>query len=141
MVNHGVDPEEIYSSVYSRHPEGQVRLTAEVLDTLVVEPDKGLAWITVPEGAMDRHGVDSEHLEGLVEFARAIDGVRLALQFRRIANGSVKISFRSLGDVDSAELAQQFGGGGHRKAAGASLAGSVPEVQEKVLSAARGVLS
>lgn len=141
LLNHGVDPEEIYGEVYARNPEGRIRLMAEVLDTLVVEPDVGLAWVTVPPDALDRLGVDSEQLDGIVEFPRSIDGIRLALQFRLIANGRVKVSFRSYGDVNSAALAERFGGGGHRKAAGASLEGSLPHVQRVVLASARDMLT
>lgn len=140
LLNHGVDPEQIYGEVYARNPEGRIRLIGEVLDTLVVEPDVGLAWVTVPPDALDRLGVDSEQLDGIVEFPRSIDGIRLALQFRTIANGRVKVSFRSYGDVNSAALAERFGGGGHKKAAGASLEGSLPHVQRVVLASARDML-
>jgi len=75
-----------------------------------------------------------------VEFPRQIAGVRLALLFRQLANGRIKVSFRSLGNVDAAEIAQGFGGGGHRKAAGASAQGSLAEVQQQVLEAARRYL-
>ncbi len=137
LLERGVDPESIYESVYASAPEGRVRLTAEVLQTLVVEPEAGLAWVTVPPDALERHDATPDDLDGIVEFPRSIAGVRLALLFRTIANGRVKVSFRSLGAVDVAELAHEFGGGGHRKAAGASLAGSMAEVQERVLGAAR----
>src|SRR2546429_5869919 len=83
----------------------------EVLQTLVVEPDVGLAWVTVPPDALQRHGATADDLDGIVEYPRSIAGVRLALLFRQIANGRVKVSFRSMGDVDVAELAQRFGGG------------------------------
>src|SRR5258706_11708894 len=140
LLERGVDPEGIYESVYASAPEGRVRLTAEVLQTLVVEPEVGLAWVTVPPDALDRHDATADDLDGIVEFPRSIAGVRLALLFRQIANGRIKVSFRSLGDVDVNELARQFDGGGHKKAAGASLAGSIAQAQEKVLRAARGDL-
>src|SRR5207244_4050097 len=136
LLEHGVDPETIYESVYASAPEGRVRLTAEVLSTLVVEPERGLAWVTVPPDALQRHRATADDLDGIVEYPRSIAGVRLALLFRQLANGKVKVSFRSLGDVDVAELAQRFGGGGHRKAAGASLEGSLAEAQAEVLAAA-----
>jgi phosphoesterase RecJ-like protein len=79
-------------------------------------------------------------LDGVVEFARSIVGVRLALLFREIANGRIKVSFRSVGEVDVMQLAETFGGGGHRKAAGASLEGALAEVQARVLTAARRAL-
>ncbi|MBI4503443.1 MAG: bifunctional oligoribonuclease/PAP phosphatase NrnA [Gemmatimonadetes bacterium] len=137
LLQHGVDPEQVYTEVYATSSEGRIRLLAEVLDTLVVEPDRGISWVTVPVGAMDRYGVDAEDLEGVVEFARSVRGTRLALLFRQLANGRIKVSFRSVGEVDVARLAAQFGGGGHRKAAGASLEGTLAAVQSTVLDAAR----
>src|SRR5437667_2931669 len=141
LLERGVDPESIYESVYASAPEGRVRLTAEVLGTLVVEPAHGLAWVTVPPDALQRHRATADDLDGIVEYPRPVAGVRLALLFRQLANGKVKVSFRSLGDVDVAELAHRFGGGGHRKAAGASLEGSLAEAQAEVLAAAREYLN
>ena len=140
LLERGVDPESIYEEVYASAPEGRVRLTAEVLQTLVVEPAVGLAWVTVPPDALARLGATADDLDGIVEYPRSIAGVRLALLFRQLANGRIKVSFRSLGNVDSADLAHGFGGGGHRKAAGASVEGSLGDVQQRVLEAARSYL-
>ena len=107
----------------------------------MVEPDYGLAWVTVPPGAIERLGVSSDDLEGVVEFPRSIEGVRMALLFREMSQGRVKVSLRSVGDVDVAAFANRFGGGGHTKAAGLALPGSLAEVQSTVLSAARAYLS
>jgi phosphoesterase RecJ-like protein len=141
LLEHGVDPEEVYASVYASAPEGRVRLLAEVLQTLVVEPEVGLAWVSVPADALRRHDVTPDDLDGIVEFPRSIAGVRLALLFRHIGSGRIKISFRSMGAVDVAALATQFGGGGHHRAAGASLTGTMADVEEQVLTAARHFLS
>jgi bifunctional oligoribonuclease and PAP phosphatase NrnA len=140
LLEVGVDPEEIYLEVYARAPEGRPRLFAEALQTLVVEPEYGLAWVTVPPGAIERLGVSSDDLEGVVEFPRSIEGVRMALLFREVSQGRVKVSLRSVGDVDVAAFALPFGGGGHTKAAGLALTGSLAEVQSLVLTAARSYL-
>jgi phosphoesterase RecJ-like protein len=140
LLAHGLDAEDIYRHVYSSEPEGKVRLLAETLETLVVERDRGLAWMTIPPGALERHAVDAADLDGIVEVARSIHGVRLGILFRQLASGRVKVSFRSVGDVDVASLAESFGGGGHRKAAGASLDGDLAEAQARVLAAARSVI-
>jgi len=140
LLGHDVDPEEIYRMVYASNPEGRVRLIADVIETLIVEPDRGLAWVTIPPGALERRGVDADQLEGIVEYPRSIEGVRLALLFRTLANGRVKVSFRSVGDLNVAALAEQFGGGGHQRAAGALLEGDLPAVQDRVLAAARAAL-
>jgi phosphoesterase RecJ-like protein len=140
LLETGVDPEEIYLEVYARAPEGRPRLFAEALQTLVVEPEHGLAWVTVPPGAIERLGVSSDDLDGVVEFPRSIEGIRMALLFREVSQGRIKVSLRSVGDVDVAAFAKEFGGGGHTKAAGLALAGSLAEVQATVLAAARSYL-
>jgi bifunctional oligoribonuclease and PAP phosphatase NrnA len=140
LLETGVDAEKIYLEVYAKAPEGRPRLFAEALQTLVVEHEYGLAWVTVPPGAIERLGVSSDDLDGVVEFPRSIEGVRMALLFREIAQGRVKVSLRSVGDVDVAAFAKPYGGGGHTKAAGLSLVGSLAEVQAKVLKAAREYL-
>ena len=141
LLEAGVHPERLYEQVYATAPVGRIRLTAEVLDTLQVEPDLGLSWVTVPAGALERHGASADDLYGLVEFARSVQGTRLALLFRTLANGKVKVSFRSVGDFDVSDFAHQFGGGGHAKASGASVDGSLEDVRQKVLAAARAALA
>lgn len=140
LLESGVDPERIYLQVYANAPEGRQRLLAEALQTLVVEREVGLSWITIPPGSLERHNVSADDLDGVVEYARSVEGVRMALLFREIAQGRVKVSLRSVGEVDVADFAKQFGGGGHRKAAGLSLEGPLADVQAAVLKAARGYL-
>jgi phosphoesterase RecJ-like protein len=88
-------------------------------------------------GWLDRHGVGSDDLDGIVEHPRSIAGTRVALFFRDLGYGKVKVSFRSTGDVDVNTLARQFGGGGHEKASGALITGTLAEVRERVVHAAR----
>lgn len=141
LLETGLDPEGIYSDVYANAPEGRARLLAEALQTLVVEPENHLAWVTVPPGALERHGVTADDLDGVVEYPRSISGIRMALLFRELAGGRIKVSLRSVGDVNVAEFAGRFGGGGHTKAAGVSLDGPMAEAQARILSEARAYLS
>jgi len=140
LLEAGLDPESIYLDVYANAPPGRPRLLAEALQTLVVEEDVGLAWVTVPPGALQRYRVTVDDLEGVVEFPRSISGVRMALLFREMSQGRVKVSLRSVGDVDVAAFAKPFGGGGHKHASGVSLEGSLAEVQARILTAARRYL-
>jgi phosphoesterase RecJ-like protein len=133
----GVDPEEMYQRVYANAPLGRVRVLAEALGTLEADPEHGLAWLSLGAGATERHDVRSEDLDGIVEHARSIAGTRMALFFRDLGHGKVKVSFRSTGDVDVNRFARRFGGGGHAKAAGAMIPGSLEEVREVVVAAAR----
>jgi len=136
----GVEPETMYRRVYASVPVGKLRLLQEALATLDVDPSIGLAWISTDAGAMERHGVKGEDLDGIVEHPRSIAGTRLALFFRDLGHGKVKVSFRSTGDVDVNALARQFGGGGHAKASGALVPGTLDAVRGRVVAAARAHL-
>ena len=140
LLEAGLDPESIYLDVYANAPAGRPRLLAEALQTLVVEEDVGLAWVTVPPGAVERHKVTVDDLDGIVEFPRSVAGVRMAMLFREMSQGRVKVSLRSVGEVDVAAFAKPFGGGGHVHASGVALTGTLPEVQATVLDAARKYL-
>src|SRR6478609_2148276 len=136
----GVDPEDMYTRIYASAPAGRVRLMAEVLGTLQVDEAHGLSWLTIGADALERHGVKSEDLDGIVEHARSIAGTRMALLFRDLGHGKVKVSFRSVGGTDVNAFARQFGGGGHAKASGALLSGTLDEVRDLVVEAARVML-
>ena len=133
----GVEPEEMYRRIYASVPLARIMLLRDALATLEVDAPRGLAWISVPAGALERYGLQSEDLDGLVEHPRSIAGTRLALFFRDLGHGKVKVSFRSTGDVDVNRFARQFGGGGHAKAAGALIAGRLDEVRTRLVSAAQ----
>jgi len=141
LLAYGVDPEDMYTHIYASAPAGRVRLMAEVLGTLQVDEAHGLSWLTIGADALERHGVRSEDLDGIVEHARSIAGTRMALLFRDLGHGKVKVSFRSVGGTDVNAFARKFGGGGHAKASGAMLPGTLDEVRDAVVEAARATLS
>jgi len=137
----GVDPEAMYKRIYASVPRGRLQLLRDALDSLAVDEPNGIAWVTVAAGALEKYGVTTEDLDGIAEYPRSIAGVRLALLFRDLGHGKVKISFRSVRGVDCNALAKQFGGGGHARASGALVTGSVDQVREQVLAAARAMLA
>lgn len=133
----GVDPEEMYRQVYASVPIGRIQLLRDALDSLEVDAAHGLSWVSLPAGALEKYGVASEDLDGIVEHPRSIAGTKLALFFRDLGHGKVKISFRSTGRVDVNALARRYGGGGHAKASGALVAGGLADVRTRVVQDAR----
>ena len=140
LLNAGVNPEDMYVRIYASSPPGRVQLLAEVLATLQFDLDAGLAWLSMGAGLLEKYDVRPEDLDGIVEHARSIAGTKMALFFRDLGHGKVKISFRSTGAVDVNAFARQFGGGGHAKAAGAMLPGALDAVRDQVIAAARNFL-
>ncbi len=141
LIASGVEPEEMYGRLYASMPVGRLHLLRDALATLEVDPDYGVSWISVAAGAAEQYGLKSEDLEGIAEHPRSIGGTRLALFFRDLGHNKVKVSFRSTGDVDVNEFAKQFGGGGHARAAGALIEGSLDYVRHAVVAAAREFLT
>ena len=133
----GVDPEEMYRRIYASVSLGRLQLLRDALATLSVDDELGVAWISVPAGALEQYDLTSEDLDCIVEHPRSLSGTRLALFFRDLGYGKVKVSFRSTGDVDVNRFARQFGGGGHARASGALITGSMEEVRSRVVEAAR----
>lgn len=137
----GVDPEAMYRRIYASVPVGRLHLLRDALATLEVDPEYGISWISVEAGAAETHGLKSEDLDGIAEHPRSVAGTKLALFFRDLGHGKVKVSFRSAGAVDVNAFAKEFGGGGHAKASGALIAGTLEEVRHEVVAAARRFLA
>ena len=140
LLQAGVDPEAMYQRIYASVPRGRLALIRDALETLGVDEAYGLSWVEVRNGLLDLHGVTAEDLDGVAEYPRSVEGTRLAVLFRDLGHGKVKVSFRSVGDVDSNALARRFGGGGHARASGALITGTLSEVKERVLAEARVTL-
>jgi bifunctional oligoribonuclease and PAP phosphatase NrnA len=140
LIASGVEPEEMYGRLYASMPVGRLHLLRDALATLEVDPEYGISWISVPAGAAEEYGLKSEDLEGIAEHPRSIGGTRLAVFFRDLGHDKVKVSFRSTGTVDVNKFAKQFGGGGHARAAGALIEGSLDYVRHTVVQAAREFL-
>jgi phosphoesterase RecJ-like protein len=140
LLQAGVDPEQMYARIYGSVPLGRLHLLRDALDTLEVDMAHGIAWVRIHAGALEKHGVASEDLDGVSEYPRSIAGVRLAILFRDLGHGKVKVSFRSLAGVNVNTLARRFGGGGHARASGALITGGPSEVERQVLGEARHLL-
>ena len=96
LISRGVDPEDTYRRIYASLSPGRLQLLRDALDTLGVDAEFGLSWVSVTNEAMERYGVSSDDLDGIVEHPRSIAGTRVALFFRDLGYGKVKVSFRSL---------------------------------------------
>ncbi len=140
LLAHGVDPEDMYRRIYASAPAGRVRLMADVLGTLQVDDTHGLTWLTMQAGALEKYDVKAEDLDGIVEHARSIAGTKMALFFRDLGHGKVKVSFRSIGGTDVNAFAREFGGGGHAKASGALVTGELADVRDRIVDRAREFL-
>lgn len=139
MLQRGADPEHVFQNLYATYPRRRFDLLREALASLSNDPELGLSWMVVHASTANDLGSTHEDFEGLIDHARAVEGTRVAVLFREL-DGSTKISFRSNSEVDVNRIARMFGGGGHVKAAGASVAAPVEETVRRVLDSVREAL-
>lgn len=135
LIKAGVAPHEVTTRIYDSKTISSIKIKSAALSGLEFTPDKKIAWAAVTEEMMHRADAHGEDLIGLVDQIRAIDGIEVAILLRE-ENGQIKINFRSKYKVNVGEIARQFGGGGHVKAAGAVIKGPLDRVEEKVVAAA-----
>jgi bifunctional oligoribonuclease and PAP phosphatase NrnA len=141
MLGHGVEPESVFQKLFATAPRRRIELLREALATLDADTELGVTWMLVPHALGQRLGVAGDDFEGLIEHARSLEGTRVALLLREIEPGVTKISFRASGDTDVNRIARHFGGGGHAKAAGATIDAAPAEALRQVMEAVRSGLS
>jgi len=137
LIDAGADTHEINQRVFESVSPTRARLLSRVFGDFHLEAGGRLAWIALSSDLLEEAGAEPEDVEGVVEALRSLEHVEMAILFKEIEKGATKVSLRSLGDVDVAQLAGRFGGGGHKNAAGAFVRQPMGSVVEEVLAAAR----
>lgn len=140
LVRRGVEPWDIARRVYETVPARKYELLAMVLATLEIIDMGGagsIATLAVTLDMFKKVAADKDYADGFVNYARSIEGVSVGMLLREASPNLYKVSLRSKGDVDVSEISLGFGGGGHRNAAGFTLAGTFEEVRTRVLDVIR----
>ncbi len=135
LVKHGADPAAIAREVYFSNPMSKMMLLGAALGNLRREGK--LAWLWVTNADMQRTGAAEEDCEGIVNYAIAISGVEAAVLVRELPDGRVRLSLRSKGRLDVAQVAASFGGGGHIHAGGCTLEGPLEDARTRILERMR----
>ncbi|MDX2187920.1 MAG: DHH family phosphoesterase [Opitutaceae bacterium] len=136
LVARGARPAEAGGEIYERESLGKLQLLQRFLASLTLECGGRVCIGVLPEGVYTETGTNIEDAEGLVDYARAIDGVEIGVLLEE-RNGAVKGSLRAKDQVYRVDqLAALFGGGGHACAAGLNVKGvKASEVRDRLLAA------
>jgi phosphoesterase RecJ-like protein len=136
LIECGADPVAIFSRVYERWSNGRMHLLGEMLANLTMAANGKIACVTITREMLTRTGTTEEDTDNFTTYPMSINGVQAGILFLELPHG-VKISFRSRGEIPINELAREFGGNGHRNAAGARIDGiPLPKIQHDVMAAA-----
>ena len=119
----------------------RMKLMGLVLERLQLHEDGKIASSEIQCGDYAATGAVPQDSEDMINLLRGIIGVEVGVFFMEQPKGGIKVSLRSRERVNVSRLAQQFGGGGHRLAAGATIEAPLPEARARVLDAVRQALA
>jgi phosphoesterase RecJ-like protein len=133
LLKVGVKPAEISEAVYNNYPWSRIELMRRVLATVERDASGRVAWMRQTlEMRTDSDAIDGDN-NGFVNIPLAAKEVRASIYIREVETGSYRVSLRSKGTINVAQVAEQFGGGGHRNAAGLRVDGDWETVERELV--------
>ncbi len=134
LVDKGVKPDYVSRQVFEKRSLSSLSLLKLVLDTLEITADGKLASLNITKDMMEVTGAMDEDTDGIINYAREIDGVEVAVIFKESEKSLIKVGFRSNEWVDVRKIAEVFNGGGHLRAAGCNIKYPLEKAREIVLN-------
>jgi phosphoesterase RecJ-like protein len=146
LLEAGAPPAHVSENVFDNRTFAATRLLGHALSALSETADGRLIWTHITAEDFAALGATDEDTEGVVNYVRGVRGADAGVLFREMAPiagepSKIRISLRSRETVNVAEIAQKFGGGGHRMAAGCTLTLPLLEAEQTVMSALQAALT
>ena len=137
LVKAGVKPAEVSEAVYNNYPWSRIELMRQVLDT--VRRDESGKVASMRQTLKMREiaeAVDGDN-NGFVNIPLAAREILAVVYMREVGSNEYRVSLRSKGDINVAKVAEKFGGGGHRNAAGLRVVGDWDDKEQELVTAVR----
>jgi phosphoesterase RecJ-like protein len=135
LMQAGLKPQKVYQYIYERQSINKIRLFGHILSSLHLSSNGKIAWFSITRELMKKTGARPVEIEGFADYPRVLNGVEVTIMFSETEPGRLKVSLRSKGHYTINEIANRFGGGGHRFAAGIMLEGDIEANQKRILDA------
>lgn len=141
LVSHGASPIKVSEHLFNNNPPEKIKLLGYVLSTLQMNETGDVAVITMFKEHLDKLNLKEIDTEDITTLTRSIKGVKMVLFFKQMAEDTFRVSLRSKGSANAAEIAEYFGGGGHRHAAGFTVKGKHEELIQDIPKKVRELLT
>ncbi|MHC4122632.1 MAG: DHH family phosphoesterase [Planctomycetota bacterium] len=132
LIKDGLKPASIYKELYQKFSPQRFKLMTVMLGSLELCFDGRYAVQCLRQGDFEETGASYSDTEDLINECQRIGSVEAAALFVERADGRIKCSLRSSGEIDVSQIAQKFGGGGHKAAAGTHLDGPIEKAKEQI---------
>jgi bifunctional oligoribonuclease and PAP phosphatase NrnA len=138
-VEAGVDPVLVARNVYDSNNMGRLKLFGSVLSAMQIDQTGRIAIVYLDHEMARAAGGTHEDTEGLINLPLTVKEIQAVVFFKQSETDVYRVSMRSKGDIDIGAVAKEFGGGGHKNAAGCTVTGPIDTLQktfvEKILRA------
>ena len=126
----GVDPVAVARNVYDSNNMGRLKLFGAVLSAMQLDPVGHIAIVYVDHEMARAAGGTYEDTEGLINLPLTVKEILAVVFFKQVEGDEYRVSMRSKGDIDIGAVAKEFGGGGHKNAAGCTVRGGIDALQK-----------
>jgi len=137
LMTTGFDLADTANRLFRTRTLAATKLIGLAVGSIVLQVDGALALMCLSKKDIISAGAKDEECENVVNYAREIKGVRIAVFIRETDTGTYKASFRSDDGYDVAAIAAIFGGGGHRNAAGCTVKGNLADILNRLVTEAK----
>lgn len=135
LIIAGVNPADIFNKVYQNSPKEKILLMKEAIQSLEFYSSDKISCITISKAQIDDIAGEDLDTEGIVNMARDIAGIEVAVFLKEKESNVVKVSLRSKSYVDVCAIAKGFGGGGHIRAAGCTITAGLEQAKQQLILA------
>ena len=132
LVEYGVNPTELYRKCYEEKPKAMALLNAYAISNTIFKENDKIAYSILTKDDMKKFNAKSDYTDGISEALRQISSTEIAMLLKEADNQTTKVSLRSK-NIDVAKIAEHFGGGGHKYAAGCTIQKPPKIAIEKIL--------
>jgi phosphoesterase RecJ-like protein len=134
LVLKGVNPNYIYSQVYETDSIPSLVLQSKVLSTLELKVKNQVAIQTLTKDVLDKTGANYDEARTFINIPLKAKNILVSVFFKQDLKGSTRCSLRSKGDIDVCEISREYGGGGHKNAAGFKYTLPYETMKKKILT-------
>lgn len=140
LMSYGIDFAYINRKMFDVKSKGRLMVEQSVTANMEYYCGGKCSMIVLTKELMEKSGVDAAEFEGLASIPLSVEGVKIGITVKQRHENVFKISVRSDDEIDASAFCHEFGGGGHIRAAGCEITGSLEEVKAKLLKQAEKVL-
>lgn len=133
LIDMGLDLEKVNLNLYHNVPLKKMKITAELINNMSMYSNDRLCVVKMTQAILEKHEAKFSEVDGVIESVRDINGVSVVALLKEFDSEEIKVSMRSKGEVDVSEIALGFDGGGHSKAAGCMIKGSINSAEKLIV--------